>query len=104
MNTVLGLLAKGDMNCAGGDISDDLFSGAASQNGGTVQRVVQTDGLKGRKEEEERRRQEEERKAREEKEEQERKALEERKKNSPLNKLMRSIKRFFKTIIEPENE
>ena len=25
MNTVLGLLAKGDMNCAGDEITDDLF-------------------------------------------------------------------------------
>ena len=105
MNTVLGLLAKGDMNCAGGDITDDLFGGAAAQNGGQTQRTGQTDGLKSRKEEEERRRQEEEeRKAREEKEEEERREEEERKKNSTLNKSMKSIKKFFKTIIEPENE
>ena len=32
MNTVLGLLAKGDMNCAGDEIGTDLFSNSAHEN------------------------------------------------------------------------
>lgn len=31
MNTVLGLLAKGDMNCAGDEIGTDLFSNSAEK-------------------------------------------------------------------------
>ncbi len=35
MNTVLGLLAKGDMNCAGEEVNNDLFSGQEERPVGT---------------------------------------------------------------------
>lgn len=43
MNTVLGLLAKGDMNCAGEEVNNDLFSGQEERPVGTeVHKVPRT--------------------------------------------------------------
>lgn len=106
-NTALALLAKGDMNCAGDEIPDNLFGMAAGMDGGAQRTaaVAATDVSKARKEEEERRRQEEEElKARQEEEEMERRERELRKKNSPLNKFGSSVKHFFKTLTAPEDE
>lgn len=113
MNTVLGLLAKGDLNCAGSEIDpEDLFSGTKTAQAGTPDArpkaprkageippgVVLTDAEKQKLEEEERRkREEEERKAREEAEEEERKA------NSPLNKIINWSKTWGKKFMEEEN-
>ena len=73
MNTVLGLLAKGDMNCAGNAVSDDLFGSTkkeqtphpatdqrqARQASETPAGVIRTE-IEKQKAEEERRRQQEE--------------------------------------------
>jgi len=107
LTTVLGLLAKGDMNCAGGDLADDLF-GSTTGAEGTATRVVAAsvaDNQKQRKEEEERlRKEEEERKARQEEEERERLEREERKRNSPLNRFGNSVRHFFRTLTAPEED
>lgn len=108
MNTICGLLLKGDMNCAGEAISDDIFGSAqqnAQSNSAQRQPAAPGGGVINRKEEEERRRkEEEERKAQEEKTEQERLEREEQKKNSSTNKLKESMKKFFKSLVAPEDQ
>lgn len=118
MNTVLALLAKGDMNCAGDEISNSLFDSDDNKSGvQTVdlhktprnpndiqgRGVVQTEAEK-KLAEEEARRAEEERLHREEEErrERERQEAEERRRNSPLRKALRWIKDFGKTITDDE--
>ena len=123
MNTVLGLLAKGDMNCAGAEVdtNGDLFGEKKPAVTTDIHReprkpnelgpgVVQTEAEK-QKVEEEKRKQEEEaeaaaKKAREEEAEAKRLAEEEeKKKNSSLKKTGSKLKSFFKSLIaEPEEE
>ncbi|GJG34894.1 cell division protein FtsA [Prevotella lacticifex] len=117
MNTVLGLLVKGDMNCGGGTLNStgDLFGNGQGGHEPAddplrPQRpvtdkagVVPTPADKQRKEEEMRRKHEEDLRIQREKEEEEaRKIEEERKKNNPLRKLGRSFKDFWIKITEPE--
>ena len=118
MNTVLGLLAKGDMNCAGNEITNDLFANGETTNrlttGDLHQNarsagaadgigVVRTEAEKQKAEEEERRRkEEEERIAREQAEEEERKRKEERRRNSPFNKFWRGLKKIGTDMIKEE--
>lgn len=110
MNTVISLLAKGDENCAGGDVNNDLFANEAIQTTGrTVPGIVSNEEQKRKAEEEARlKKEEEERIAQEKKEEEERiareKEEEERKKNSTANKVWGWMKRFGHTIIEGDNE
>ena len=117
MNTVLGLLAKGDMNCAGGSAADgDLFT-AAKQPAAAAERtkarqaietptgVVRTEAEKQQAEEEARRkREEEERIARERAEEEERKRREERKKKSLFYKCVNGLKRLGETMTKEETD
>ena len=122
MNTVLGLLAKGDMNCAGSAVTDDLFSGqstSASQAGQTSQvapsrqarqaseipaGVIRTEAEKQKAEEERRRQQEEEDRIKREEEEAERQRIAaEKRENSFWNKAIKGIKKFGKTIVEEED-
>lgn len=118
MNTVLGLLAKGDINCAGEEIgSSDLFSNTVNDRPTTGEArpktprkpsetptgVVLTEAEKQAAEEEERRKkEEEERIAREKEEEEERRRREERKVNSPINKAVKWFKKAAKSLSEPE--
>jgi len=124
MNTVLGLLAKGDINCAGGavDPNGDLFGTpkqaaaagsdprtprtageipagvvltAAEKKAAEAEKKAAEETKRREEEEKERLRREEELR---EKEEQERI----RKENSTWNKLVRGIKKFGKTIVEEE--
>ena len=117
MNTVLGLLAKGDINCAGGavDLNGDLFGTQKPATKTTTDQrpvrqatetpagVIRTEVEKKAAEEEKRRQQEEEDRLK--REEELRKKEEEdriRKENSPLNKFWKNIKKFGKTIVEEE--
>lgn len=121
LNTVIGLLAKGDMNCAGNDITNDLFgingeqkapltTGDLHQQPRTTVAtagtgIVRTEAEKQKAEEEERKRQEEERRKREEEEEQRRiEEEEERKRNSPWNKIRHKATNFFRAIVSADNE
>ena len=119
LNTVLGLLAKGDINCAGDafDPNGDLFASLKPQTAHTPndQRparqatdipagVIRTEAEKQKAEEEKRRQQEEEERARQEEERQ--KQEEEariRKENSIWNKAWKGIKSFGKSIVEEED-
>jgi len=119
MNTVLSLLAKGDMNCAGKDISSNLFEGdddrkpvttadihqnprPVTETSGTG--VVRTEAEKQKEEEVLRRKQEEEAEARR-LEEEKRKREEEarRRENSIGNKMFKALKNFGKKIMEEED-
>lgn len=113
MNTVLGLLAKADQNCAGNEIdpNGDLFSTTASTP--TIEQrpprqateiapgVVRTEAEKQKAEEEARKKkEEEERLAREAEEEERRRREAERKEHSPWNKLVKATKNFGKKLLE----
>ena len=117
MNTVLGLLAKGDINCAGDavDPNGDLFNTKkenphptadqrpARQVGDLPAGVVRTQ-IEIQKAEEERRRQQEEEERIRKEEEQKRLEEEERirKENSVWNKAFKGLKKFTKSLIEEE--
>ena len=119
MNTVLGLLAKGDINCAGDayDPNGDLFASLKPQTAHPTndQRparqttdlpagVIRTEAEKQKAEEERRRQQEEEERARQE---EERRQQEEeariRKENSAWNKFKKGLMKFGKSIVEEED-
>ena len=117
MNTVLGLLVKGDINCAGDgvDPNGDLFStkkepsvAAADprqprQASEIPQGVIRTESEKKAADEEKRRQQEEEERIRQEEEEAERQRIaEEKRQNSFWNKAKRGILKFGKSMIEEE--
>ncbi len=118
MNTVLGLLAKGDINCAGEEIdpNGDLFSTTKreavhqSNESRPVRQVdeippgvIRTETEKKAAEEERRRQQEEEERAKREEELREQEEKERiRKENSFWNKAKRGILKFGKTIVEDE--
>ena len=122
MNTVLGLLAKGDINCAGVPIdpNGDLFSGqaaAATATTGTDDQrparkpgevpagVVRTEAEKQKAEEEARiQREKEEREAREKAEAEAAEAARIKRENSKWNKFKKGIVNFGRTIIGPEDE
>ena len=118
MNTVLGLLAKGDINCAGQefDPNGDLFAPqkpvqpdftseqrrprAATE---VPQGVIRTAEEIRRAEEEARlKREEEERIAREKAEEEERERQRIKKENSFWNKVFKGLKEFGKKMVEEE--
>ena len=117
LNTVLGLLVKGDINCAGSAINPngDLFSSQkqpvhptnelrpARQATDIPAGVIRTEAEKQKAEEEKRRQQEEEERI---KREEELKIKEEeeriRKENSTWNKLKKGILKFGKSIVEEE--
>ena len=110
MNTILGLLIKGDRNCAGGEVDpNNIFSQRQDDNLAAAlgrtdmprkQGVVPTEAEKRQQEEELRRKEEEVRRKKEEEERQERERQEEearrlaqeRKENSPLNKGLKWFK------------
>ena len=120
MNTILGLLIKGDRNCAGGEVDpNNIFSQRQDDNLAAAlgrtdmprkQGVVPTEAEKRQQEEELRRKEEEARRKKEEEERQERERQEEearrlaqeRKENSPLNKGLKWFKRMTKKLTEEE--
>lgn len=118
MNTVLGLLAKGDINCAGQDIdiNGDLFATQKPSYGDTTieQRrarqaaetpagVIRTAEEKRQAEEEARQKKtEEERQAREKAEAEARRLAEERRQNSIFNKFGRWLKNAATEIVKEE--
>jgi cell division protein FtsA len=117
MNTVLGLLAKGDINCAGEPVDPhgDLFGTPkqtphptndqrpARQATDIPAGVIRTEAEKQKAEEEKRRQQEEEERLKREKEAKEKEEAERiRKENSFLNKAWKGIKKFGSKMIEDE--
>lgn len=116
LNTVLGLLEKGDINCAGEEITGDLFdsSDATESNQTRVARqpneiagtgIVQTEEEKKKAEEDARRRRKEEEEAeRQRLAEEEAEARRIKRENSIWNKFIRGLKKFFGDIVNDETE
>lgn len=119
MNTVLGILAKGDMNCAGDEIVNDLFNNnsntdrissigtgnkaARNPNETAGTGVVPTPAEKQKREEELRlKREEEERLAKIAEEEKKERERQQRKENSIFHKGFKKIKDFFIDTISEE--
>ena len=118
MNTVLGLLAKGDINCAGSEIdpNGDLFATQKPQPTETYEQrrarqatetpagVVRTaDEIRRAEEEAQRKKEEEERAEREKAEAEAREAERIRKENSPWTKIGRWIKRTATDLAKDED-
>ena len=117
MNTVLGLLAKGNLNCAGEELDEigDLFNGQAKtpvqptdrrarQPHETEQGVIRTQREKEQAEDEARKKKEEEERQAQEAEEA-RKAEEERqrKENSLFNRIKRGLTKLGRDIVSEED-
>lgn len=115
MNTVLALLAKGEINCAGSEINPngDLFAqnkeetsidihAKARQAIETAPGVVRTEAEKQKAEEEAEKKREEAERERQAKEEEIKKKEEERKKNRFVNKAGKKLKNFFENIIKED--
>ena len=119
MNTVLAILAKGDMNCAGSEIKSDLFASAPDAktttttvdlhqkprtlNETTGSGVVRTEVEKQKAEEEERRRKEAEMEAElEAQREEEARIAKEKKENSTSHKIFKELKSFFGKMISED--
>lgn len=116
MNTVLGLLAKGDMNCAGSEFNNDLFDNRPTTGTGSEAHkaprnpnetvgtgVVLTAAEKQKAEEEARRkREQEEEEARLLAEKEAEEEAKRRKENSLVHKFMRGFKKFVKDTISEE--
>ena len=117
MNTVLGLLAKGDINCAGGEINPnvDLFGPQRPSQPETPEQrrarqaseipagVIRTqDEIRRAEEEAQRKKEEEERRAREEAEAKAREEARRKKENSFWNKAFKGLKKFGEKMIEEE--
>ncbi len=120
MCTILGLLAKGDMNCAGDQITGNLFESNEEKKATlstadlhkeprpiaetTGRGIVQTEAEKQAEEEARRKKQqEEEERLRAEEEELERQR-EERRKNSWLHKTMSGLKNFGKKMVAEDED
>lgn len=117
-NTILGLLAKGDMNCSGDEISNDLFNSnndetatpapevhkAPRNPNETAGKGVVLTAAEKQKAEEEARRKKEEEEAEQLRliEEEKMRIAQEKKENSPLHKALRWGKGFLKSIADPE--
>ena len=122
MNTILSLVARGDMNCAGNAFGDSLFDNqhvnvsitnpgpqtAASATTTTPNTASTTphETEDERRKREERERNEREERERNEREERERrkKEEEERNRNSLFGRMVNSFKKFGRSLVEPENE
>ena len=113
MNTILGLLEKGDYNCAGEDITNDLFNAGQEPtrptrvNGGNPRPgVIPTEAERKAAAEEEARKkkekEEEEARKKKEKEEEEARIAQEKRENNLLNKIWKSAKKIGEKLIVEE--
>jgi cell division protein FtsA len=113
MNTILGLLEKGDYNCAGEDITNDLFNAGQEPtrptrvNGGNPRPgVIPTEAERKAAAEEEARKkkekEEEEARKKKEKEEEEARIAKEKRENNLLNKIWKSAKKIGEKLIVEE--
>lgn len=121
MNTVLGLLIKGDCNCAGEEIDpNNLFNnsnysqqagvnntanaGTRYEAGKKPGRVPTEDEKRLLEEEALRKKEEEERIARQKEQEEAERAAQQRKENSPFNKSLKWLKNMAKKLTEADEE
>ena len=116
MNTILSLIARGDMNCAGNPFGNSLFDNqqfnaaftTGTTNGTTTTQPNattphETEEERTKREEKERIAKEEAERIKQEEETRKAKEEEERKKNSPIHRFFGSLKQFGRSLVEPEN-
>lgn len=117
LNTALGLLAKGDINCAGEEINTDLFKSSDAKHTSTSSAAPlnkeprtpsETSGTGIVQTEEEKERLRKQKEAQEEadriaKEKEEQRIAREKRENSPLHKIWKGIKNFARKITEEED-
>jgi cell division protein FtsA len=105
MNTILGLLEKGDINCAGSEITNDLFETDRPLNTaknrtpdrtGVITQRTTTDEAKKKLQEKDNNAPQNEPEKKDDKEKKE------RKENSIANKTLKNLKTFFKKMVEEE--
>lgn len=105
MNTILGLLEKGDINCAGSEITNDLFETDRPLNT-TINRTPDRTGVITQRtttDEAKKKLQEKENNApQNEPEKKDDKKKKEGKENSIANKTLKNLKTFFKKMVEEE--
>ena len=115
MCTVLGLLAKGNMNCAGSEISDSLFQNEQPANEPPVQPVthtttengkgiIKTEAEKAAEEAAKRKQEEEEERRRQQEAEEEEELRRKKRENSWFHKAVNGLKSFGRKMIEEEED
>lgn len=116
MCTVLGLLAKGNMNCAGSEISDSLFQNEQPVNDTPVQPtpihtttengkgIIKTEAEKAAEEAAKRKQEEEEERRRQQEAEEEEERRRKKRENSWLHKAVNGLKNFGRKMVEEEED
>ena len=108
MNTMLSLLEKGDINCAGDEITNDLFNTDRPLASGKTQRttdrpgVVQTEAEKRAQEEARKKKEADEAAIRKEEQAKADRKKKAKKENSIANKAIKNLRTFFKKMVEEE--
>lgn len=108
MNTILSLLEKGDINCAGDEITNDLFNTDRPLASGKTQRttdrpgVVQTEAEKRAQEEARKKKEADEAAIRKEEQAKADRKKKAKKENSIANKAIKNLRTFFKKMVEEE--
>lgn len=116
MCTVLGLLAKGNMNCAGSEISDSLFQNeqaadstpdqptlthTTTENG---KGIIKTEAEKAAEEAAKRKEEEEEERRRQQEAEEEEERRSKKRENSWFHKAVNGLKSFGRKMVEDEED
>ena len=115
MCTVLGLLAKGNMNCAGSEISDSLFQNEQPASDVPVQPIthtnlengkgiIKTEAEKAAEEAAKRKQEEEEERRRQQEAEEEEERRRKKRENSWLHKAVNGLKSFGRRMVEEEED
>ena len=107
MNTILSLMAKGDMNCAGNAFNNSLFNDeqlAQAPQAATTAAQIAAEQEKAAEEERIRKEKEaaEEERKRKEKEAEEERLAAEKKEKSVMHRIFGSLKQFGRSLVEPE--
>ena len=115
MNTILSLMARGDMSCAGNAFGDSLFdnqhvnenitNNVQQQPASTMSTATTATAPPTQHDAEEERRRREEREDKEREERERRKKEDaERNSNTLFGRMINSVKKFGRSLVEPENE
>lgn len=116
MCTVLGLLAKGNMNCAGSEISDSLFQNEQPANNASAQPIlthsttengkgiIKTEAEKAAEEAAKRKQEEEEERRRQQEAEEEEERRRKKRENSWFHKAVNGLKSFGRKMVEEEED
>ena len=116
MCTVLGLLAKGNMNCAGSEISDSLFQNEQAADSTPDQPalthttteigkgIIKTEAEKAAEEAAKLKEEEEEKRRRQQEAEEEEERRSKKRENSWFHKAVNGLKSFGRKMVEDEED